>query len=144
MRGDCLCGTIAFEIAGTLPDLYQCHCSLCRRQSGGMSNAATIVKMSQLTWLKGQDRIKTWIKDTGYRSDFCCECGSPVPNLLRDKPYYWVPAGLMGVATDSEVRLHLHLGSKADWDKGSMTGIQFEEAPSLEQIINLLEKGPDA
>ena len=144
MQGVCLCGSIAFEISGALPDLYQCHCSLCRKQSGAMSNAATIVRATQLTWLKGQDKIKTWIKDTGFRTDFCSECGTPVPNPLRDKPYYWIPMGLLDSSADSAIKLHLHLGSKADWDKGPLMGIQYDESPSLEHLLDLLERGPDA
>jgi hypothetical protein len=29
MRGDCICGEVAFEVVGNLPKLYQCHCSNC-------------------------------------------------------------------------------------------------------------------
>jgi len=29
MRGKCLCGAIRFELNGVIPNLYQCHCSLC-------------------------------------------------------------------------------------------------------------------
>ncbi len=144
MRGHCLCGAVAFEIAGGLPNLYQCHCSLCRKQSGAASNAATIVDATQLTWLKGHDRIKSWIKDTGFRSDFCVECGSPVPNQLRDKPYYWVPAGLLDSTGMSEIRIHLHLASKASWEKALHPSSAYDESPSIEQLLEELKRGPDA
>jgi hypothetical protein len=39
MKGECLCGDVEFEIKGDLPNLYQCHCSLCRKVTG--SSAAT-------------------------------------------------------------------------------------------------------
>ena len=132
---------MTFEITGPLSDLYQCHCSLCRKQSGAASNAATIVDATQLTWLKGHDRIKSWIKARGFRSDFCVECGSPVPNLLRDKPYYWVPAGLLDSTGMSEIRIHLHLASKASWEKVLHPASTCDESPSIEQLLKELKEG---
>ncbi|PRY63410.1 hypothetical protein B0H98_1085 [Vreelandella songnenensis] len=43
MTGECLCGEVKFEIDGKLPNLYQCHCSLCRKTTGSTANAATFV-----------------------------------------------------------------------------------------------------
>jgi hypothetical protein len=143
MRGSCLCGAVAFEITGALPDLYQCHCSLCRKQSGTASNAATIVQASQLMWMRGRDGIKSWIKNTGFRSDFCAECGSPVPNPLRNKPYYWVPAGLLDSVETSAITVHLHIGSKANWDHGGATGTKYDEMPSLEHLLEAIERRLD-
>ena len=111
---------------------------------GCVSNAATIVDATQLTWLKGHDRIKSWIKARGFRSDFCVECGSPVPNLLRDKPYYWVPAGLLDSTGMSEIRIHLHLASKASWEKVLHPASTCDESPSIEQLLKELKRGPDA
>ena len=144
MLGRCLCGAVEFEITGALPDLYQCHCSLCRKQSGAASNAATIVQVSQFAWVRGRDGIKSWIKNTGFRSDFCSECGSPVPNPLRDKPYYWVPAGLLDPTETTALIVHLYIGSKADWEHEPAAGTKYEEMPSLEQLLNELDGGPDA
>ena len=48
MQGKCLCGQVAFEILGAVPKLYQCHCSLCRKQGGSTSNTATIVAIAAL------------------------------------------------------------------------------------------------
>ena len=56
MRGKCLCGLIEFEIVGVAPKLYQCHCSLCRKQGGASSNTAAIVAKEQFRWLAGQEQ----------------------------------------------------------------------------------------
>ena len=116
MRGKCLCGLVEFEVEGTLPRLYQCHCALCRKQGGSSSNTATIVNAENFRWLSGQEPISSWVKDTGYRSDFCSKCGSPVPNPLRSSPYYWVPVGLLDDDQQLEIAAHLFVGSKAPWD----------------------------
>ena len=71
MHGKCLCGSVEFEVTGNFPKLYQCHCSLCRKQGGSLSNTATIVGAENFHWLSGQEHISSWVKDTGFRSDFC-------------------------------------------------------------------------
>lgn len=139
MRGKCLCGMIEFEIVGVVPKLYQCHCSLCRKQGGASSNTAAIVANENFTWLSGQDHISSWVKDTGFRSDFCSNCGSPVPNPLRNKQYYWVPAGLLEGDVPLQVSAHFFVGSKASWDVIASPGTQYETMPELSELLR-----PDA
>jgi hypothetical protein len=144
MRGKCLCGTVEFEIVGALPKLYQCHCSLCRKQGGSSSNTATIVDAENFRWLSGQEHVSSWVKDTGFRSDFCSKCGSPVPNPLRGNPYFWVPVGLLDGSQQSEIAAHLFVGSKAAWEVISPQGEQYETAPGLSELIALLHSNENA
>ena len=144
MRGQCLCGKVVFELSGTPPRLYQCHCTLCQKQGGSTSNTAAIVDAELLQWIAGQEIISSWIKDTGFRSDFCSNCGSPVPNPLRSTPYYWVPAGLLENAGPLEIGVHVFVGSKAHWDKLPPTAAQFETMPELREFVRLLQHKSDA
>lgn len=137
MRGKCLCGQVEFEIVGAVPTLYQCHCSLCRKQSGASSNTATIVVNDQFRWISGQEHISSWVKETGFRSDFCSHCGSPVPNPLGAQPYHWVPAGLLDGEHPLKVGAHLHVRSKASWDVIASPGIQYETMPELSELLRL-------
>lgn len=137
MLGKCLCGQIEFEISGTIPKLYQCHCSLCRKQSGASSNTATIIAEAHFRWVDGQEYISSWVKDTGFRSDFCSHCGSPVPNPLGSTAYYWVPAGLLEEDVQLSVSAHLFVGSKASWDVISSPGRQYETMPELHALLRL-------
>ena len=137
MQGKCLCGKVEFEVLGAMPKLYQCHCSLCRKQGGSSSNTATIVAAENFRWLTGQEHISSWVKDTGFRSDFCSTCGSPVPNPLRGTPYYWVPAGLLDDG-QLEIGAQLFVGSKAGWDAITAPGTQYETMPELSEFLALL------
>lgn len=138
MIGKCLCGEVAFEILGSIPRLYQCHCSLCRKQSGTASNAATIVGARKFRWLNGEQALSSWCKDSGFRSDFCAACGSPVPNPLRGLPYYWIPVGLL--ETDAPLRFaaQLHLASRAPWDACDGDGLHYDSMPDLSAFLELL------
>ena len=127
--GSCLCGTVQFAVEGALPDLYQCHCALCRKVTGAAANAAVIVPAAQFSWRRGADAIHSFVRDTGYRNDFCTRCGSTVPNPTRDGTNYWVPAGLFDAAIDAQVGKHVFVASKADWDIIGGTARQFDGPP---------------
>jgi len=138
MIGSCLCGAVGFEVDGPYPRLYQCHCSLCRKQGGSVSNTGLIVAADKFRWRMGESLIATWQKATGFRSHFCMRCGSPVPNPLRDTGYLWVPSGLLDDEGSLTVAAQLYTGSRASWDKPEPGGLQFETAPDLVEFIALL------
>jgi hypothetical protein len=138
MQGECLCGAVRFELADRYQRIIQCHCSLCRKQGGGTSNAATFVRAEDFRWLAGRERISTWQKDTGFRSHFCQTCGSPVPNPLGRSTYVWVPTGLLSGTEPMRIVVHIYLDSKAGWDIVPDSGEHFEQMPPLAELIALL------
>lgn len=141
MKGECLCGAVKFEIKGDVPNLYQCHCSLCRKATGSSANAATFVEQTNFRWVSGQDKISSFQKPTGYRSDFCSVCGSPVPNKLRGMELLWVPAGLMEESFKAAVKVHLHMGSAASWEHDSAECIRLDAgAESLAALKNAINR----
>ena len=142
MIGHCLCEQIRFEIDGCRFKLYQCHCSLCRRQGGASGNTATLVPRASFRWTRGAATISTWTSDTGFRSHFCPTCGAPVPNPLRDTPYVWIPAGLLEDATGLEIVAHLCVASKAQWDTAALQGACFDGLPDFEALIDILRARP--
>ena len=139
MRGSCLCGRVEFQIDSS-PKIYQCHCSLCRKQGGSSSNSAIIVEARNFCWIAGQEHISSYVRPTGFRSDFCSRCGSPVPNPFRTTAYYWVPAGLLDDNVNLQVGAHLFVGSKAPWDTVPSNGPQYETMPefSFSEFIELM------
>ena len=141
-KGSCLCGAITFSVAGLSGKIYQCHCSLCRKQGGSASNTGTIVPVSQLQWLSGEEHIKCWRKDTGFKSCFCNNCGAPVPNQLRGMDYYWVPVGALddGTLDDGAFTMaaSIYLDHKASWGVVAPEGEQFATMPEEMAFIELL------
>lgn len=140
MNGKCLCGSVQFRVRELLPHFYQCHCSLCRKISGSASDTATFLNKEHFTWVKGEDVIRSYKTETGYRHDFCSQCGSTVPHLMESGTQYWVPAGLLDDAGDSQVAAHLFVGSRASWDTICGSGTQFEEMPAMETLNNTLQR----
>jgi hypothetical protein len=138
LQGSCLCGAVRFEVDGPFPKLYQCHCSLCRKQGGSVSNTGLIMAADKFRWLEGEAKVGKWQRSTGFRSWFCQRCGSTVPNPLRDTGYVWVPTGALDGDGPLEVGAQLFLGSKTSWDLPRSDGLQLETAPSLKELIAIL------
>jgi hypothetical protein len=138
LRGSCLCGEVAFEVQGPYPKLYQCHCALCRKQGGSVSNTGLIVAADKFRWASGEEGIGKWQLSTGFRSYFCAHCGATVPNPLRDTGYVWVPAGALDEEGPLEVGAQLFLESKMTCDRPRADGLQYDTAPSLVELIAIL------
>ncbi len=139
MKGQCLCTRVVFELTPPIPDIYQCHCSLCRQVSGAASNAAMIISAAQFGWIRGQQDIRQFATDSGFKSHFCAHCGSPLPNLTRDDTAYWIPAGLLRESDGINVAAHLYVDSKAQWDQIATQAECFAEMPdpdTLNQLLN--------
>lgn len=138
MIGSCLCGDVEFEVDATEFNIYQCHCSLCKKQSGTSSNSSTLVNHDNFRFIKGSDSINSWIKDTGFRSDFCSKCGSPVPNPLRGFNLYWVPIGLLPVTVKATVVVHLCVSTISSWHWMDSGMAQFQDVPDLNWLKQML------
>ena len=139
MKGECLCGTVKFEVEEEIRNLYQCHCSLCRKATGAAANAATFVQVSAFRWVSGESEIRSYKKPSGFRSDFCLVCGSPVPNSLSGSGMVWIPAGLLNELDTSRISVHLHTKSAAPWERESDECVRLDGGPdSLESLNKLL------
>jgi len=141
VRGSCLCGEVRFAVSGPFPKLYQCHCSLCRKQGGSVSNTGLIVAAGNFRWLAGEEGLGRWQRSSGFRSWFCARCGSTVPNPLRDTGYVWVPAGALDDDAPLEIVAQLFLASRMACDHPRTDGLQFEEAPPMADLIAILHGG---
>jgi hypothetical protein len=140
MRGKCLCGAIEFELDGDLPNLYQCHCSLCRKVTGSSANAAFRIAADQFEWISGSGQIREFVTESGFKSHFCATCGSPVPNLTSNDSAYWIPVGLLEETSELELVAHLYVASRASWDVIADAGEQFDKMPDAEVLDRLLQR----
>ena len=143
VKGSCLCGNIEFacEFDRSPIKIYQCHCTLCKKQSGSSSNSATIIAIERFKWISNEG-IKVWQKSTGFTAHFCENCGCGVPNKFADK-YYWIPIGLLDFVSESQDKVivvaHLCLSTKSSWHGLNEAAEQFEALPELQQLLALLK-----
>ncbi len=127
LDGSCLCGAVSFEIDGHTSDLYQCHCSVCRKATGSSGISVFLTNGKAFRWLTGTQSIQLFKTSSGYRSVFCKICGSRLPDPNPDQTTFWIPAGLINQThIPNKVAAHIYVGSKASWDKIGDSGIQHQ------------------
>lgn len=73
-RGGCQCGAMRYQFDAPLQDIAHCHCSVCRRSSGGIVTTWITVPLASFTWLKGQAR--QYASSTSCTRYFCADCGA--------------------------------------------------------------------
>ena len=129
VKGQCNCGTVAFEVNAQITDIYQCHCSICRKFTGGNGIPVVVVNNDVFRWTSGEDNIATWKKsDCDWQGWFCSTCGSPLPGSNSETNMY-IPAGLISESSEQlSVAHHIWVDSKAQWDVIGDDGKQHPEA----------------
>lgn len=89
MEGACLCGAIGV-VAADHAEIGLCHCSMCRRWSGGPLFAVHCDDKVQFTGATPKAyRSSDWAE-----RGFCGECGTHLYYRLVPDGEYFLPAGL--------------------------------------------------
>lgn len=137
LKGSCLCGGVKFEVSGKPGPIGQCHCSKCRKVSGTDGNAVFHTTLDNLSWVSGEDLIKSYtVPDSNnWKSIFCGTCGSPLPHRDDSNDIYYIPAGLLDDDPGHRGYIgHIHVGSKAPWVKITDGAVQFSEDVGSDKI----------
>ncbi len=71
--GGCHCGQLRYVFSGALHDIAHCHCSICRRTSGGIVTTWLTVARDAFQWTAGTPgAYASSVSCTRY---FCPGCG---------------------------------------------------------------------
>tara|TARA_R110000868_G_scaffold411515_1_gene704943 strand:+ start:10208 stop:10666 length:459 start_codon:yes stop_codon:yes gene_type:complete len=94
--GQCLCGSVHVHLTDHRPEIGLCHCTMCRRWSGGIYAMFT----APATAVKITGEVKVYRSSAFAQRAFCPTCGSGI--WLRDdgSEEYEFCAGLFEAARD--------------------------------------------
>ena len=139
VSGSCLCGAVAFAATELPRCVVNCYCSLCRRSRAAAFSSTLLVPREAFHWVRGEARIRSYAlpPPSQYRTDFCADCGSPVPAAAAGLETAMLPAGAIDSPLPPLPAVHLYVGSKAPWYEIVDTWPQFAELPPPEQLKEL-------
>ncbi|NVN11822.1 MULTISPECIES: GFA family protein [Nguyenibacter] len=129
LEGSCQCGAITFSVQSQAPVPYQrCYCSICRKTAGTGGYAVNLSGMAATLHVHDpahQKRIVhavmgrrgRHVEHSSAERHFCGRCGTALWLYDAEWPDLVHPAA---GAIDTELpeppaRVHIMLGSKADW-----------------------------
>lgn len=114
IAGHCLCGDIAFEIAGQPLWVVHCHCESCRRQTSSAFATFVGLKAEQLRFLHGTPAA--YVSSPGVRRSFCPSCGSPISYEGASFPgEVHIHAGTLADPGAISPQGHVHVGEQLPW-----------------------------
>lgn len=123
LEGSCLCIGIRFTITGRRSLISICHCSLCRKTTGGGGAAEITVDAQGFTWITGRDLV-----GDGPKHTFCRTCGAHIPYAIAGGKQINVPVGSLDGNPTIAVGRHIYVGSKAHWETiGPGGSLQYAE-----------------
>ncbi|MDQ2984199.1 MAG: GFA family protein [Actinomycetota bacterium] len=76
LRGSCQCGGVQFELRDEFAWMGFCHCTTCKKISGGVGTANGRMRSDSIRILSGEDLLRTYQPDEGSAKTFCSVCGS--------------------------------------------------------------------
>lgn len=82
--GGCLCGRLRYRITGAIDSVGHCHCSMCRRSSGGIVVTWMTLPAERFTFTGGTPAVYA-SSEHGKRS-FCRDCGAQITFWSRRAP----------------------------------------------------------
>lgn len=116
LTGGCVCGGVRYELAEPLVSAGYCHCTRCRRRTGGMESVNGMVGADAFELLEGADQIGTWKPDVGLSKSFCRRCGG---HLFSGDPAGGGTVGIRFGALDGDPgirpRWRQWVSSAPDW-----------------------------
>ena len=72
--GQCLCGAVKYTVTAELKETGACHCSMCRRWSGGVYLGLEVAP--DAIAFEGAENITTFASSEWAERAFCGKCGS--------------------------------------------------------------------
>lgn len=77
LTGSCLCGEVRYEITAPFRRANYCHCSRCRKHSGGAALAQGRVPRDGFRLVAGEELLRVFRPEGGGMAKvFCGACGS--------------------------------------------------------------------
>jgi len=125
-KGSCLCGAVTINAQTVSHKVGVCHCSMCRKWSGGSLIA---VEASGKVSFTGEENISRYQSSDWARRGFCNKCGSHLFYHLVENDQYIIPAGLFDDDSGFELEHQIFIEEKPHYysfaeETKNMTGAE--------------------
>jgi hypothetical protein len=125
-RGHCLCGAVAFTAEDVDTSIHVCHCSMCRRWSGGPAFSVSVRSVA----FEGGDHIVRFDSSAWAERGFCDRCGTSLFYRLKKTDQYFLNMGAFEDQSSFVVTDEIYIDEKPAGyaiagDHPRLTGEQF-------------------
>lgn len=130
VSGQCLCGAVRLTARVARPVVDACHCSMCRRWSGGPMMA---VEADGEVAFEGEGNVAVHASSDWAERGFCRQCGTHLFYRLKAHVHYALPVGLLDTPLDWAFKTEIFVDEKPGFyefanETRRMTGQEVFEA----------------
>ncbi|WP_298255981.1 GFA family protein [uncultured Litoreibacter sp.] len=116
ISGKCMCGAVTYRAQLIEPELGACHCSMCRRWTGGVFLALSVLPDAMT--FEGEAHIQLFQSSPWAERGFCKNCGSSlfyrVTAAGKEQGIYHIGAGTMNDLDGITLSQQLFIDQKPD------------------------------
>jgi hypothetical protein len=117
VAGTCLCGGIRFTVAQPFLRVSSCHCTTCKKISGGVGTTSGRARTEDIRILEGEELATSHRPDEGTLKTFCSRCGT---NLFGggwpESEFTSVRLSALDEPYEGRVEHHIFVRSLAPWE----------------------------
>ena len=115
-RGSCLCGSVRYEVRGSLNSVTHCHCAMCRKAHGAAFGSYGRVESSDFVLSSGAEDIASYQSSPEVTRTFCKRCGSTLQFISsKGSGSLWLALGTLDDDPVVQAARHIFVDSKAPW-----------------------------
>jgi hypothetical protein len=126
LTGNCLCGTVTFEIENDFENFQLCYCTQCQKTTGSAHASNLFTEPDNITWNTGVESVARFdVEGRRISNAFCKKCGSRVPFLSRSGKILAVPAGSLNGTPSISPKANIFWPERADWYDEAITAVHY-------------------
>lgn len=129
--GQCLCGRVTFTFRPAEAEVDACHCTMCRRWTGGPSLS---IKAGSPPAVVGANWVSVYKSSEWGERHFCRNCGSHLFYSAPAFAYFGVSAGCLNDLSGLSLTTEIFIDRKPDYYAFANTTRQLTEAEFLAMI----------
>ncbi len=131
VHGSCLCGGVRYVLTAPFRRANLCHCSRCRKHSGGAASAQGRVPREGFELLAGAELLRVFVPPGGGMAKvFCGVCGSALfGGSWPDGPEVSVRLGCLDDPPSTPPQFHSFWADRAGWEPVCDDGLPRFDGP---------------
>ncbi len=128
LTGTCWCGGVRFAVTVPFIRVTACHCTSCKKISGGGGTASGRARTENVRILEGRELITSYEPDEGTIKSFCSRCGT---NLFGggwpESEFTSVRLSALDEPFEGPIEAHTFTRSLAPWEVLPADGAEHYE-----------------
>lgn len=130
ISGECLCGTVRFELETDFSAFHLCHCTQCQKATGSAHASNLFTDAANIRWLAGEEQVRRYdVPGRQLTNAFCGTCGAAVPYLSKSGKALVVPSGSLNAAPGITPQDNIFWSERASWYDEGLSAPRFDGCP---------------